>query len=48
MVKAIGRVVWMGDNVENERIKVIGLEFSDITTVVQDALRNHIINHYVK
>lgn len=47
-VKAIGKVVWMGDNAENESIKVIGLEFSDITNVAQDSLRKYIIDYYVK
>lgn len=47
-IKAIGRMVWMKDSVEGENVKVIGLEFSDITTVAQDTLRNFIIDYYVK
>lgn len=47
-VKAIGRMIWMKDSIEGENVKVIGLEFSDITTVARDTLRNFIIDYYVK
>ena len=48
LIKAIGKVVWIKDSIEDDSIKVIGLEFSDITTIVQDVLRNYIIDFYVK
>ena len=47
-VKAIGRVVWMQDKPEEPSTKIIGLEFSDITMVGQDAVRSFVIDFYVK
>jgi len=48
VVKAIGKVVWMQDKPEEASTKIIGIEFSDITTSAKDAIRSFVIDFYVK
>jgi len=48
VVKAIGKVVWMQDKPDEASTKIIGIEFSDITTCGQDAIKGFVIDFYVK
>ena len=47
-VKVVGKVVWMQDNPDESSTKIIGIEFSDITTVGQDAIKEFVIDFYLK
>lgn len=47
-IKIIGRVVWMRDRPDEPNTKIVGIEFSDITTVAKDAIGSFVIDSYVK